>query len=141
MIMKLTKEQISYNKWYNQNKEKKKQQVTKNYLKNREYYLEYKKSYGLRQNHQLRDALFNILGRVCLDCGIIDERVLTFDHIHNDGMKDRRESKSNRTNYRKYRDNPELCKQRLQVLCFNCNWVKRLDVLQEKMMNKEDSLL
>lgn len=68
---------------------------------------------------KVRDQVFDILGtRKCIKCGFSDIRALQFDHINGDGGK---------LGYRLtfYRDNPEFTKKTLQVLCANCNFIKR----------------
>lgn len=63
----------------------------------------------------------NLLGGVCNHCGLSDTRILHIDHINGDGAKDRTVSSTgsladilNRGLIEKY-----------QLLCSNCNWIKR----------------
>jgi len=70
----------------------------------------------------LRGKLFKILGgKKCVECGYSNELALAFDHIHDDGYKDR---KIRILDYRKYINSPSLALERLQVLCANCNHIK-----------------
>ena len=74
-----------------------------------------------------RQALFDILGRKCVICGFDDERALQFDHINGGGNKDRGGYKrSHRALMCKYVLDPDV-KLKLQVLCANCNWIKRYE--------------
>jgi len=57
-------------------------------------------------------------------CGITDIRCLQLDHINGDGAADRRRLKSTGLVSYYYRHLDEA-KEKLQVLCANCNWVKR----------------
>lgn len=75
--------------------------------------------------HGCRLALFSILGFVCVGCGCVDHRVLEFDHVHNDGGEDRRRFNGMRSFYVHYAKHPEEAASKLQVLCRNCNWLKR----------------
>ncbi len=72
-----------------------------------------------------RQALYEILGKECVGCGHADIRVLEFDHIHDDGAADRREFSGARSMLDYYVANPEEALVTLQVLCRNCNWLKR----------------
>jgi len=60
----------------------------------------------------------------CAHCGNRDIRVLTLDHISNDGAKHKEQLKGFGISYLRWiqRHNyPPV----LQVLCMNCNWIKR----------------
>ena len=72
-----------------------------------------------------KDELYAILGgKKCVECGFSDERALAFDHIHDDGEQERKKNKSRQLRYAYYTKNPQIAKQRLQVLCTNCNKIK-----------------
>lgn len=66
----------------------------------------------------------------CNNCGIVDIRVLVFDHVNNDGYKERNKDgkRIGQTikicNY--IINNPEEAKKKYQVLCHNCNHIKQL---------------
>jgi len=62
-------------------------------------------------------------------CTVTDSRVLQVDHVYGGGKKDpARKSKGRgdrtRDMYIYYLKNPDEARQRLQVLCANCNWAK-----------------
>jgi hypothetical protein len=76
---------------------------------------------------KIRTKVINFFGGKCQKCGISDFRVLQIDHREGDGYKDR-----GRMGYRKIRElisliesNPEEVKKKYQLLCANCNWIKR----------------
>jgi len=71
-----------------------------------------------------RVELVIFLGKVCVDCGFSDMRALQLDHKNNDGNKDRKKF-GNAEWWRFYNKNRKLAKEKLQVLCANCNWIKR----------------
>lgn len=78
-----------------------------------------------RFNHaKNREAVIKKLGTSCVRCGFLDIRGLQIDHIETGhGEKDRKRYDT-RTFYRqillgKY----DVSK--LQILCANCNWIKR----------------
>jgi hypothetical protein len=92
------------------------------------------------QATKLRDSIFLILGTVCVECGYDDKRALQFDHVNGGGLKDTKRFKGHQTMLRYYRDNPEICKKKLQILCANCNWIKKHDndeVTEKKYDKKE----
>lgn len=57
-------------------------------------------------------------------CGFSDVRALQFDHINGGGNQDLR-IRGTSSMYAFYIKNPEITKSTLQVLCANCNWIKR----------------
>ncbi len=75
------------------------------------------------QRTKTRDSIFKILGYRCVKCGNTDIRCLQFDHIKGNGNK-------KRGNYKGSAYYPVLLKlqnlkEEMQVLCANCNWIKR----------------
>lgn len=59
------------------------------------------------------------LGGECVECGYDDIRALEFDHINNDGYKERGPRDAT------YYKNLIKEKDRFQVLCSNCNTIKQ----------------
>jgi len=72
--------------------------------------------------------IHNLLGNVCLKCGFTDNRALQIDHINGGGYTER---KSYPTNPKKYYSNILLSiknnENKYQLLCANCNWIKRYE--------------
>ena len=85
-------------------------------------------------NRIRRTALLIALGNKCSchgddcwhsgDCDVFDPRCLQFDHIHGDGASDRRRTGST-SQLRYYFNHLDEAQENLQILCSNCNWVKR----------------
>jgi hypothetical protein len=77
-----------------------------------------------RQNNlAAKQKVYAKLGRVCKQCGIDDIRVLCIDHVNGDGKDDRWYGKMP---YAKFLDKVVADKTgRYQILCQNCNWIKR----------------
>jgi len=106
----------------------------KHYVKNREKFLKRRRE-KYRENPEkfhkqnrgrtskLHHEAVVVLGGVCVYCGITDIRVLQIDHIHNNGMEERRKT-SNTQIYRKIIKDPNS-RENYQILCANCNWIKR----------------
>ncbi|HUW44775.1 MAG TPA: hypothetical protein VMW50_03175 [Dehalococcoidia bacterium] len=80
-----------------------------------------KKSRNRRK--EMRLEILKILGGECQRCGITDHRVLQIDHVCGGGKKELKKG----GNYHVMKNiikNPE-CKHKYQLLCANCNWIKR----------------
>ena len=70
---------------------------------------------------QVKEAIFQKLGKVCRRCGITDPRVLCIDHVNGGGNREVK-SMSVYPYYKKVlNDKDDL----YQILCQNCNWIKR----------------
>ena len=108
-------------KWYEAHKEEHKKNVRRWYEENREHKIQMGQDRALEKKLVVLDYYSN--GELkCAHCGIDDLDVLTLDHIHGGGTQHR---KLNPHSYRWAINNdfPEG----FQVLCFNCNWKKRID--------------
>jgi predicted Zn-ribbon and HTH transcriptional regulator len=96
--------------------------------RNKEFYAKQRKLKRIAKRLQLCDILGS---RVCVRCGYSDVRALQFDHINGNGRKSLIQDfkqpslRDKILNY--YIMNPELAKKTFQVLCANCNWIKRHD--------------
>lgn len=71
---------------------------------------------------------FNILGGKCSKCKFKDHRALQLDHINGERAKD----PISGSGYSYYRhkfiiDYPKKAKVIYQLLCANCNWIKRYE--------------
>ena len=60
-------------------------------------------------------------GAVCVKCGFNDYRALQVDHIDVGGTKERRVL----ANSHKIVNAIRINKEKFQILCANCNWIKR----------------
>ncbi len=71
---------------------------------------------------KIRMEVLKILGGVCVKCGYDDARALQIDHIDGGGTNEVKRI-GTYAMYRKILENPEG----YQLLCANCNWVKRAE--------------
>lgn len=114
---------------YSKLPEKKKQQMRKasgKWKKNhREHHNKMSRIYNRRYRKRIREKVFNHYGNKCVNCGINDKRVLTIDHIDNNGGEHRREIKKFGQHFYFWLIQNEFPKG-FQTLCFNCQWLKRL---------------
>ena len=71
---------------------------------------------------EMRKSVISKLGNVCVICGFSDYRALQIDHINGGGSKHRKSFSSNISFLRDVlKDNGT----KYQLLCANCNWIKR----------------
>ena len=115
------KHRISCMKWVNKNRER-----------HREYDRKYKKEHYFPS--KLRYKIIKLLGRKCVKCGFQDVRALQIDHIDGGGSKERKQYKIGGYNYYKYiLSLSEIdMKSKYQILCANCNWIKRFENNEER---------
>lgn len=100
------------------------------------YYRNYNPGYHLRNKNKdnvrtklntqfYRKMLFDILGDQCARCGFEDKRALQFDHIKGKGKHDHWKYGGGMERY--YAKRPLSAIKTLQVLCANCNYIKRIE--------------
>lgn len=108
-------------------------------VKDTEEYKERKRKYNARdyynrreqrllrerdKRNKLRLELMELLGGPqCRRCGFADFRALQFDHINGGGTKERREQ----INVWQVLSHIKNNLSEFQVLCANCNWIKRIE--------------
>lgn len=81
---------------------------------------------NMGQRSKLHGRVIKALGGKCVKCGFLDIRALQIDHIKGGGNKEMK-LKGYKTIYYEIIKNPESMKDRYQVLCANCNWIKRYE--------------
>jgi hypothetical protein len=81
------------------------------------------KSHNTYKNR--RETFFNILGSNCKGCGFNDKRALQIDHIFNDGGQQRKKFGGSLNEYKYYVKHIDEIPLYFQILCANCNWIKR----------------
>jgi len=74
-----------------------------------------------------RKELISFLGGECVHCGISDTRCLQFDHKHGGGCKEVKLFKGQKSMFMFYYRNPHIAQFKLQILCANCNSIKRIE--------------
>src|ERR1035437_8160838 len=71
----------------------------------------------------LRTQALDLLGGICAQCGFDDRRALAIDHIDGDGYRQRQGMAATRF----YLDIIAGSHDGLQILCFNCNQIKKIE--------------
>ena len=119
-------------KWYIKNKEKVLQNKDK--IKQKEYEKEYyrknrnkKKIQGKIRREKRRTECLDLMGNKCLRCGFSDKRALQIDHINGGGSKERKILKHGEVFIKKVISSLIKKTNEYQLLCANCNWIKRFE--------------
>lgn len=85
---------------------------------------EAKNEYAKVAHQKNRNEAIEALGGRCVKCGMLDLRCLQIDHINGGGGKEIR-STGAYARYKWIKSNVEEAKLKYQILCANCNWIKR----------------
>lgn len=84
---------------------------------------EVRRKYG----EKTRNTVVGVLGGSCIKCGFSDSRALQIDNINGGGGKERREMVSTYTFYCKVIESVLKKENKYQLLCANCNWIKKVE--------------
>jgi len=116
-----------------QMKERRREYARQSYQRRKQYFKDYYRNHkermdDLAKRHILgyRKRLVDLLGGKCARCGFSDYRALQIDHKNGGGRKETL-VRGNIQMYLRYLKSPEEAKLHLQVLCANCNWIKRVE--------------
>ena len=115
-------------KWAENNPDKVRAIRDEYYQRTRQHYSDWYKAHRTKRKR----ILFDILGQHnCIKCGFSDIRALQFDHINGKGGKLNLKLWNHRSLTEKaigyYIMHPDEARKMFQVLCANCNWIKRSD--------------
>ena len=80
----------------------------------------------IEKRRYLRAVILQLLGKKCCKCGFEDSRALQIDHVNGNGRKDR-SSKGSLTYYYRVLKSIKRHELKYQLLCANCNWIKRYE--------------
>jgi hypothetical protein len=98
----------------------------KYYLNNRPQIKTKKKLFDAERLRRVRTSIFDLLGFYCIKCGFNDIRALQIDHVNGGGKQER----MHRSSFRYYRNMLDKMLQgskEYQILCANCNCIKRIE--------------
>lgn len=86
-----------------------------------------RKDYQKQYEKRIRLVALETLGGKCVSCGFNDKRALQIDHIEGGGSKERKQLGFN-GRFHKHVVQSFLNKEnKYQLLCANCNWIKRVE--------------
>lgn len=132
----------SRKEYYQKNKEEIRRRSREYYWKNKEEIYKRRRSYYLKRYENDKDRILGLMGELyekrrtevikffggkCVACGNNDIRVLQIDHINGGGVKERKEQTKLGYSYKKRFDLNKENKDQYQLLCANCNWIKRYE--------------
>lgn len=126
-------------KWQKDHPEAVKEMRKRTYLKNKEKANARSRAYTLRRRIQVLEA-YGGKSPKCKICKCKEVKLLHLDHIYNDGAKDRKEiGKLGAGFYGWLIKNNYPNKDRFQILCKNCNWLKHTNNLKTKKYGEKYS--
>lgn len=113
-----------YRRWYEKNKDAARERKRINMRAARARDPERYRAHGVAYRERLKRRFFEMYGDTCAGCGFDNPKALTLDHVNHNGNKERREM-GERGPYRRATEKhrPE----EYQVLCMNCQFIKRVD--------------
>lgn len=88
-----------------------------------------RQGYFRKLYYRRREEIFDKLGHECARCGFSDWRALHIDHVNGGGNQER---KILTTTYRRYKAVMDDTDNKYQILCANCNFIKKHEELIEK---------
>lgn len=88
-----------------------------------------KKPEGYQREYlrNLRKLVIFTLGNKCIRCGFNDIRALQIDHINGGGSKERKEKGFTKEFHKHVIESFLNNEYKYQLLCANCNWIKRFE--------------
>ena len=108
-------------RWRQRHPEAVKEQKRRYYLRSRDRLRAVRNARNRARSGALREKVHEKLGSVCVRCGFTDWRALQVEHINGNGRCDR----ARFTNREQFLREVLLYSQGYQLMCANCNWIKR----------------
>lgn len=93
------------------------------------------------QYYKVKFRIFELLGNKCILCGFENPAALQIDHINGNGARERQlyRTRGLRTYYRDIRRKIETGDNSYQLLCANCNCIKKALSGEVKVKQRENS--
>ncbi len=110
--------------WRRKNPDKSRAMSRKYYWDNIEERRRYYQKYQKDRKRKMRKNVLDFLGGKCIACGFSDYRALQIDHINGGGCREIRSFGRRLEEYYEHIKNNSL---KYQLLCANCNWIKRYE--------------
>ncbi len=82
---------------------------------------------GINYNVKYRQSVLEILGLKCAECAFSDIRALQVDHVNGNGFKERKTERKIGNPYKLMLQKVMAGSKDYQVLCANCNWIKKVE--------------
>lgn len=120
-----------YKEYYGKYRRTHKKQIRKrnqdHYRKNKAKMLKQNAEYIRKAREKLKNEIFKLLGNQCTHCKIKDKQVLQIDHVYGGGNKERKAIGNPISYYKKILEKIKFGSQDYQLLCANCNIIKRIE--------------
>lgn len=101
-------------------------------MQTKEYWKKYSQEHAVERRDKARnyyksikDKIFLLLGGKCVKCGFSDMRALQIDHVNGGGNMESRELRWSKYKVILEKVSGGSCD--YQILCANCNWIKRAE--------------
>ena len=104
--------------------EERKEYMRKYAEEHKESIVPYKKEKARIAWLTLKEPIFERLGKVCIQCGYSNQGALQIDHINGGGSEHRRQITGPSKYYQEILADP-LIEEHYQILCANCNQLKK----------------
>ena len=87
---------------------------------------------GKARTESLKQQIYDKLGNSCCRCGFSDKRALQIDHVNGGGNQEHSEIKNHLKFLKKVLEDADG---NYQILCANCNWIKRIELKEHRKQN------
>lgn len=111
--------------------------------KHKKYYLKKKAEINFKaflkdkeKRTKYRSSIFEMLGYKCARCGFDDIRALQIDHKNGSGNNERKLNVGRQDYYKRILDKIADGSTEYQILCANCNWIKKFENNENKNARK-----
>lgn len=137
-LSKEERDKLAQKKYYLTHKEQRKAKSKEWRINKAEYYSMRRRERSAKEiergdNKKARLQLIGLLGEKCVECGYNKSVIaLQVDHIYGRGKEQFRLFNGTQTMYRYYLNNPWKALRELQVLCANCNAIKRHEMKEDR---------
>lgn len=129
---------------YNSNPRKYKEQLERTKARRKKRiefdpnYRSFRREQSVAYRYKVRLKILELLGSKCRHCGFSDWRALQIDHVNGGGRKERREGGYSSLNPSAYLKKILKTPRKYQLLCANCNSIKRHENREWNQVNKKE---
>ena len=90
-------------------------------------YRKYAREHTKKYIANARAELLVYFGNICNKCSFSDPRAFQIDHVNGNGLSDRKSKKTGAGYYKQILALVKSGSKDYQLLCANCNWIKRVE--------------
>lgn len=104
-----------------------KQSVVEWRIKNYEKYREITRKHDREYYYRIRNELYELLGDKCKNCGFSDRRAFQIDHVNGGGNSRKIVNRNGMGKTRQVLEQVRNGSREYQLLCANCNVIKKIE--------------